>query len=137
VPRQDSFAGAELEFLRSLGRSSVFADGAADGLSALDPGSDVDGLAGFALQGPLMPRLVRPVAIAVLRVLGQGLPEVLLPDKRLVVQALAAQCSCESFRETARPPRPDGSLDDPRAIPGECLAGYRGSLLSRSRNTNL
>ena len=73
-----------------------------------------------------MPRLVRSVAVVVPRVLGQNLPDVLLADNQQVVQALAAQCSCESFRERVRPRRPDRSLDDPRAVPGEYLVEFRG-----------
>src|SRR5947207_7898449 len=75
-----------------------------------------------------MPRLVRSVAVVVPRVLGQDLPEVLLANNQQVVEALAAQCSCESSRERVRPRRPDGSLDDPRAVPGEYLVEYRGEL---------
>jgi hypothetical protein len=54
----------------------VFADQAADRLCPLDPDGDVDGLAGLVQRRWLVPRLMRPVAVVVPRVLGQDLPEV-------------------------------------------------------------
>ena len=53
VPCQNSFTSAELVLLRSLGRSAVFADQAADGLPALNLGGDIDGVAGFAQRRSL------------------------------------------------------------------------------------
>jgi hypothetical protein len=44
---QNSHIGSELVFLRSLGCSPVLADQALDGLPALDPGSQIDRLAGL------------------------------------------------------------------------------------------
>ena len=46
-----------------------------------------------------MQRLMRPVAIAVPRVLGQDLAEVLLSEDQHVIQALAAKGSHEPLRE--------------------------------------
>jgi hypothetical protein len=44
----------DLAFLRSLGRSAVLGDQAVQDLPALDPGGDVDGLAGLPLRGLLL-----------------------------------------------------------------------------------
>jgi hypothetical protein len=60
-----------------------------DGLSALDPGGHVDGLAGLVQRRSLCPRLVGPVVVVVLRVLGQDLPEVAFAVDQQVVEALA------------------------------------------------
>jgi hypothetical protein len=48
-----------------------------DGLPALDPGGDIDRLAGLVQRRSLFPRLVGPTFVVVLRVLGQDLPKVL------------------------------------------------------------
>jgi hypothetical protein len=76
----------------------------------------------------LLQRLVRPVTVAVPRVLGQDLAEVLLAEDQHVVQALAAEGSHEPFREGVRPWRPDRGLDHPRAVPGEDLIERRREL---------
>jgi hypothetical protein len=47
-----------------------------DGLPALDPGGDIDRLAGLVQRRSLFPRLVGPMFVVVLRVLGQNPPEV-------------------------------------------------------------
>jgi hypothetical protein len=59
VPCQNSYAAAELGLVVSLACSSVFADQAADGLPALDPGGDIDDVAGLALRRSLTACLVR------------------------------------------------------------------------------
>jgi hypothetical protein len=53
LPCQNSFIGADLAF-RALVCSAVFADQAAGDLSALDPGGDIDGVAGLALRSLLL-----------------------------------------------------------------------------------
>jgi hypothetical protein len=63
------FMSAELAF-RALGCSAVLADQTAEDLSALDPGSDIDGNAGLALRGFLLQALARTVAVVVPGVLG-------------------------------------------------------------------
>jgi hypothetical protein len=78
--------------------NTVFADEAAENLPAFDPGGDIDGVAGLAQRGFLQ-ALVRTVAVIVPRVLGQDATEMPLTEYQHVVQALAAQCSHESFRE--------------------------------------
>ena len=85
--------------MRSLGRSAVFADQAAEDLPALDPGGDIDGVAGLAQRGFLLQALVRTVAVIVPGVLGQDLAEVPLAEDQHVVQALAAQRAHEPLRE--------------------------------------
>jgi hypothetical protein len=47
-----------------------------------------------------------------------------------VVQALAAKCSHEPFRERVRLRRPDRRLDHPRAVPAEDVVKCRGELAS-------
>ena len=86
----------------ALGGSSVLADQSADGLPALDPGSDVDGLAGFAQRRSLLKCLMGPVAVIVPDVFIQDIPQVLLADDQQVVHALAAQCSDESLGKRVR-----------------------------------
>src|ERR1022692_33700 len=61
-------------FLRSLGCSPILADQALYGLPALDPGGHIDRLSGLVQRWSLPSRLVGPVIIVVLRVLGQDLP---------------------------------------------------------------
>jgi hypothetical protein len=56
-------------------------------------------VAGLAQRGFLLQALVRTVAVIVPRVLGQDAPEMPLAEDQHVVQALAAQCSHEPFRE--------------------------------------
>ena len=90
-------------FLRSLGCSPVLADQALDGLSALDPGGHVDRLAGIVQRGSLCPRLVGPVIVVVLGVLGQDLPEVPFAIDQQMAGALASQCPRISLREGVRP----------------------------------
>ena len=46
-----------------LGCSPVLADQALDGLSALDPGGKIDGVAGLVQRRSLFPRLVGPVIV--------------------------------------------------------------------------
>jgi acetyl esterase/lipase len=53
VPCQNSRMGADLAFSRSLGHSLVLADDAED-LPALDPGGDIDDVAGLAQRGFLL-----------------------------------------------------------------------------------
>ena len=90
-------------FLRSLGRSPVFADQTLDGLPALDPGGYIDGMSGFVPRRPLLPDLVESVIVVVLRVLGHASPKVLFSVDQQVVEALAAQCSRIPLREGIRP----------------------------------
>jgi len=75
-------------FLRSLGCSPILADQALDGLSALDPGGHLDRLAGLVQRRSLFPRLVWPVIVIVLGVLGQDVPKVLFAVDQQVVEAL-------------------------------------------------
>jgi hypothetical protein len=58
-------------------------------LPALDPGGQVDRPTGFVQRWPLSPRLVGPVIVVVLRVLGQDVPKVLFAVDQQVVEALA------------------------------------------------
>ena len=63
-------------FLCLSGCSPVLADQAVDDLSTFDPGANVDRLAGLVQRRSLPARLVRPVLVVMLRVLGQDPPEV-------------------------------------------------------------
>jgi len=81
---------AELGFWLS-GCSPVLADQASGGVPALDPGSDIDGLAGFVQWRSLLPRLMGPVGIVMSRVPGQDAPEMLLAVDQNVIETLAAQ----------------------------------------------
>jgi hypothetical protein len=90
VPCQNSHTVLSWCFLRSLGCSPVLADQALDSLPPLDPGGRIDHLAGLVQRRPLFPRLVGPVIVVVLRVLGQDLPEVLFAVDQQVVEALTA-----------------------------------------------
>jgi hypothetical protein len=76
-------------FLRSLGCSPVLGDQALDGLSALASGGRIDRFAGLVQRRSLFSRLVGPVIVVVLRVLGQDLPKVLFAVDQQVVEALA------------------------------------------------
>ena len=60
-----------------------------DCLSALDPGGHVDPFAGLVQRRSLFPRLMGPVIVVVLRVLGQDLPKVLFALDQQAVEALA------------------------------------------------
>ena len=75
--------------LCSSGCSPVLADQAVDGLPALDPGSHIDRLTGLVQRRSLFPRLVGPMFVVVLRVLGEDLPQVLFAVDQEVVKALA------------------------------------------------
>jgi len=99
VPCHNSFTSAELVLLRSLGRSAVFADQAADGLPALNLGGDIDGVAGFAQRRSLVQRLMRPVTVVVPYVLSQDIPEMPLAENQQAIKALTAKCSHEPLRE--------------------------------------
>jgi hypothetical protein len=83
----------------ALGRSSVLADQSADGVAALDPGSEVDDLAELTQRRPLLKCLMRPVSVIVPDVFIQDPPQVLLAGDQQVAQALAAQRSDESLGE--------------------------------------
>jgi hypothetical protein len=60
-----------------------------DDLSAFDPRGDVGRLAGLVRRGLLLARLVRPVLVVVLRVLGQDPPEVPFAVGQQMIRALA------------------------------------------------
>jgi hypothetical protein len=115
-------------FLQPLGCSPVLADQALDGVPALDPGGHVDRLAGLVQGRSLFPRLVWPVIVVVLGVLGKDLPKVLFAVDQQVVEALTAQRSRIPLREGVRPGRSDRSLDDPHAGAGEYLVEHRREL---------
>jgi hypothetical protein len=55
----------------------------------LDPGGHIDRLAGLVQWRSLFPRLVGPMFVVVLRVLGQSPPEVSFTVDQEVIQALA------------------------------------------------
>jgi hypothetical protein len=57
--------------------------------SAIDPGSHIDHLAGLVQRRSLFPRLVRPMAVVMPRVLGENLPKVSFIVDQQVVEALA------------------------------------------------
>ena len=76
-------------FLCLLGRSAVLVDHAVDDLSALDPGSHIDHMAGLIQRRSLFPRLVRPMTVVMPRVLGEDLPKVSFTVDQQVVEALA------------------------------------------------
>jgi hypothetical protein len=77
----------------------VFAyQAAADELPALDPGGDVDGVAGLALWRFLMQTLVRTVPVVVPGVLSQHHSQVPLAEDQHVVEALAPQRAHEPLR---------------------------------------
>ena len=88
---------------RSLGRSAVLGDEAVQNLPTLDPGGDVDGLAGLPLRGLLLKGLVRPVAVIVPGVFGQDLAEMPLTEDQHVIQALSAQRAHGPLRECVAP----------------------------------
>ena len=90
MPCQNWLMAAELGFWLS-GCSPVLADQASGGVPALDPGSDIDGLAGFVQWRSLLPRLMGPVGIVMSRVPGQDAPEMLLAVDQHVIETLAAQ----------------------------------------------
>ncbi len=69
---QNSFVGASHGVSRSLSRSAVLVNQTAKDLPALDPGSDIDGLAELPLRRFLLQSLVRPMAVIVPRVLSQN-----------------------------------------------------------------
>ena len=75
------------------GCSAILADQASDGVLAFDPGSEIDGLAGFLQRRSLLPRLMGPVRVVMSRVLGQDAPEMLLAVDQHVIETLAAQRS--------------------------------------------
>jgi hypothetical protein len=77
----------------------VRADQATHDTPTLDPGSDVDGVAGLAQRRFLLPPLVRPVAVIVPCVLGQHYPQVPLAEDQHVIQALTVQRA----RSTSQP----------------------------------
>jgi hypothetical protein len=76
-------------FLCPSGCSPVLADQAVDDLRAFDPRGNVDRLAGLVQRRSLFARLVGPVLVVMLRVLGQDPPEVPFAVNQQVVQALA------------------------------------------------
>jgi hypothetical protein len=80
VPCQNSLAAADLAFRDRLGCSAVFADQAAENLSALDPGLDIDDVAALAQPGFLLQALVRAVPIIAPGVLGPDTAE--MPAER-------------------------------------------------------
>ena len=83
----------------------VFADQAADDLPALNPGSDIDGVAGLALRRFPLQTLVRTVPALVPGVLSQHLSQVLLAEDQHVVGALAPQRAHELLRVEVAPHR--------------------------------
>jgi hypothetical protein len=99
-----------------------------DGVSAVDRGGHIDRPAGLVQRGSLSPRLVGPVIVVVLGVLGKDLPKVLVAVDQQVVEALAPRRSRIPFREGVRPGRPDRGLDDPHAGAGEYLVERRREL---------
>lgn len=80
----------------------MLADQAANDLPALDPGGDIDGLAGLPLRGFPLQAPVRLVAVVVLGVLGQDAAEMPLAEDQHAVQALAAQRAHEPLRVGVR-----------------------------------
>ena len=62
---QNSLIGADLAFRTPLGRSAVLGYQAVQDLPALNPGGDVNGLAGLPLRELLLRGLVRPMAVIV------------------------------------------------------------------------
>src|ERR1019366_6223813 len=76
-----------------LGCFAVLADQALAGLPAVDRGGHIDRPAGLVQRGSLFPRLVGPVIVVVLRVLGQDLPKVLFAVDEQMVEALAPRRS--------------------------------------------
>ena len=77
-------------FLGSLACSPVLADQAVKDLSARDPGGHIGRPIDLVQRGSLSARLVRPVFVVMLRILGQDLPEVPFAVDQQVVEALAA-----------------------------------------------
>jgi hypothetical protein len=92
---------------RSLGCSAVFAYQSADGAPVLDPGGDVNEMAGLVQRRSLLKRLVRPVTVVVPREFGQDLAQVLLAEDQHVIEALPAQRAREPLRKGVRRPRTD------------------------------
>ena len=89
VPCHNSHHGLSWYFLCPLGCSSVLVNQAIDDLPALDPGGHIDRFAGLVQRRSLLPRLVRPMLVAVPRVFGQSPPEMLFAVDQQAVEALA------------------------------------------------
>jgi len=90
-----------------------------DDLPAFDPRGNVDRLAGLVQRRSMFARLVRPVLVVMLLVLGQDPPEVPFAVNQQVVQALAPQRSHMPLGKGIRPGRPYWRLDYPHAGAGE------------------
>jgi hypothetical protein len=94
---------------------AVLVDQAANDMPALDPGGDIDGLAGLPLRGFLLQGLVRTMLVIVLGVPGQDLAEMPFAENQHAVQALAPQRAREPLRVGIRPARSPRSISKLRA----------------------
>ena len=74
-----------------------------DGLPAFDPGGHIDRLTGLVQRRSVVPRLVGPVFVVMLRVLGEDLPQVLFAVDQKMVKALAPQRSRIPLRKRISP----------------------------------
>jgi hypothetical protein len=68
-----------------LGCSAIFANQAAEDLLALDPGGDIDGVAGLAQRRFLPQGLVRTAAVVVPGVFGQDAAEMPFAEDQYVI----------------------------------------------------
>ena len=94
----------------------------------LDPGGDIDGVAGLAQWRFLLQSLVRTVPVIVSGVPGQHFAEMPLTEDQDVIEALAAKRAHEPLRECVRLRRPDRRPDHPRAVTGEDVVLRGGEL---------
>ena len=108
-----------------------------DDLSALDPGGHIDRLAGLVHRRSLFLRLVRPMIVVMLQVLGQDPSEVLFALDQLVVEALVQQrFHISSAKEFALGERA-GLLMIGTPLPVNTSSNAAANLLSRPRIQNL
>jgi hypothetical protein len=89
----------------SLACSPVLADQAVNDLSAGDASGHIDRPAGLVQRGSLFARLMRPVFVVMLRILGQDPPEVPFTVDQQVIEALAPQRSHVPLRKRIGPHR--------------------------------
>ena len=90
MPKTRTWRALTWCFPFSLACSPVFADQAVSDLSARDAGSRIGRPVDLVQRGSLFARLVRPVFVVMLRILGQDRPEVSFAIDQQVVEAFAA-----------------------------------------------
>jgi hypothetical protein len=103
----------------------VFVDQSCDhGLSA--DGSQVSHVLDrllFNVRGPLLPGLVRPVAVVMDQVLAEHYGQVALAEDQGPVQQLATEGPDDALADSVHPRRPRQGGDDPQSLGPEHLVG--------------